>query len=616
MLVSYAAAVLLERLVTLRVLGTLLGLVAVAGTALAVLQLRDGTHARDALRTAKASRGDVVITVGGVGRIVEARAAGQISVPSAAATGSGSSTTTATPTTAPADAVFPNAAGRLARFLVTPGRRVQAGDPIAVLDDGRAATSAIEQARSDLATAQLELRQKQTSDPTKGLRPTPSELRAARLALRTAIERTRLIAHPASADLTSTRLDVRKARADLEALTRKPGPAALAAAQLAVDVATQRLAQADGPASALDVAAARLELAKAQADLDALRATPAGPSAAALQAAQLAVTLAQQRIAELPTGSSASEVTAAQLDLKKAEADLEVLQRAPAGPSASAIAAAQAAIDFADQKLAQITGPPNPLAVASAQLDLRKAQADLEALQRGAPPEALEAGRLAVRLARQRLAHLLHPTVVARDSGRADVAKAAADLETLVRRGAPASAIDIAIAHLKVEAARSRLAAAELQAHRLTVRAPADGTVTWLLTVPGAPTDPSTPIATIADLRHLAVSVDLSEFDIARVRRGQPAILSVDALGGQKLPGSVAFVALTGIDSGGVVTFPVRVDLTRIASVKPGMNVSVKVIVAKRRNVIRIPLEAVAGHGLVGHTVTIVGPHGKTSSRQ
>jgi multidrug resistance efflux pump len=135
--------------------------------------------------------------------------------------------------------------------------------------------------------------------------------------------------------------------------------------------------------------------------------------------------------------------------------------------------------------------------------------------------------------------------------------------------------------------------------------------VTALLAVPGAPTDPSTPIATVADLRHLAVSVDLSEFDAARVRRGQPATLSVDALGGRELPGRVSFVALTGIDSGGVVTFPVRVALTRIASVKPGMNVSVKVIVAQRRNVVRVPLEAVA-HS----TVTVVAPSGKTSLRR
>ncbi|MEO8553977.1 MAG: NTP transferase domain-containing protein, partial [Kofleriaceae bacterium] len=45
--------------------------------------------------------------------------------------------------------------------------------------------------------------------------------------------------------------------------------------------------------------------------------------------------------------------------------------------------------------------------------------------------------------------------------------------------------------------------------------------------------------ATVADLRHLAVSVALSEFDAARVKRGQRALVSVDALGGRRFPGKV-----------------------------------------------------------------------------
>jgi HlyD family secretion protein len=462
----------------------------------------------------------------------------------------------------------------------------------------------------------LELRQKQTSDPAKGLPPTAAELHAGRLALRTAVERARQIAHPSAADVTSGRLDVSKARADLATLTRKPTPAALAAAQLAVDVAAQHLALTNGPATSVDVSAARLELAKAQADLDALRATPVAPSATAIQAAQLAVTLAQQRIAELPPGATASEVTAAQLELKKAQADLEALQRPAAGASASGLAAAQVAVDLAAQKLAQVTGPPTAGAVASARLELEKARAELDTLQRTTVRDALAAARLAVKLFQQRLALLLHPTVATRDAGRADVAKARAELQTLQRRGAPASPIDVGIARLKVQAAQDRLAGAELQAGRLTVRAPSDGTVTALLAVPGSPTDPATPIATVADLRHLAVSVDLSEFDIARVRRGDHAVLRVDALGGKQLPGRVIFVALTGIDNGGVVTFPVRVELTRVAAVKPGMNVSVKIIVAQSVDVVRVPLEAVSDRGIAGHRVIVVGRGGRTSSRQ
>jgi HlyD family secretion protein len=90
--------------------------------------------------------------------------------------------------------------------------------------------------------------------------------------------------------------------------------------------------------------------------------------------------------------------------------------------------------------------------------------------------------------------------------------------------------------------------------------------------------------------------------------------VSVDAFGGRLLPGSVEFTALTGVDNGGVVTFPVRVALAKTAGVKPGMNVSVKIITRSRRNVVIVPLEAVqrdAGHT----TVTVVGRGGKRVTR-
>jgi hypothetical protein len=248
--------------------------------------------------------------------------------------------------------------------------------------------------------------------------------------------------------------------------------------------------------------------------------------------------------------------------------------------------------------------------VASSLLDLKKAQAELEALQRRKAPVALDAALHAVTLANLKLARLRHPPAGTRDAARADAAKAAADLQTLQRRGGPGTPADIELARLKLRAASVRLDAAQHVADRLTVHAPAAGTVTSLLGVPGGPADPATPIATVADLRHLAVSVDLSEFDVAKVRRGQQAIVGVDALGGRQLRGTVLFQALTGLDNGGVVTFPVRVTLIQVAGVRPGMNVSVKIVVAQRRGVVRIPLEAANGD-----TVTVV-EGGRQSKRQ
>ena len=69
-------------------------------------------------------------------------------------------------------------------------------------------------------------------------------------------------------------------------------------------------------------------------------------------------------------------------------------------------------------------------------------------------------------------------------------------------------------------------------------------------------------------------------------------------------------MALVGVDNGGVVTFPVRVALKRSSAVKPGMNVSVRIIVAERDDVVRVPLEAVSGNA-----VTVVGANGGTVRR-
>jgi HlyD family secretion protein len=146
------------------------------------------------------------------------------------------------------------------------------------------------------------------------------------------------------------------------------------------------------------------------------------------------------------------------------------------------------------------------------------------------------------------------------------------------------------------------------------VRAPFAGTVTTLLGAPGSPADITTPIATVANLGQLAVSVDLSEFDVARVRQGLPASISVDALGGKQLHGTVEFAAPTGVDNGGVVTFPVRIGLSAPTGVRPGMNVSVKIVTQARRHVVIVPLEAVQhDHGHA--TVTVVGRSGTGAQR-
>jgi HlyD family secretion protein len=218
--------------------------------------------------------------------------------------------------------------------------------------------------------------------------------------------------------------------------------------------------------------------------------------------------------------------------------------------------------------------------------------------------------------AKVKLAQLLGPPLPSDvAAARADVAKAKGDLAALLARSSPASTFDLRLGQLKVKAAEQKLAVARFASRQLTVRAESPGTVTSVLTEPGAPVDGTTPIATVTDLGKLDVRVDLSEFDVARVKRGQPAKVSIDALGGASYPGVVRFAALTGTDNGGVVTFPVIVGLKPVKDVKPGMNVSVRIIVAKRHNVPQVPLEAVTHNDEDRPVVTVINNSGQTSTK-
>jgi multidrug efflux pump subunit AcrA (membrane-fusion protein) len=516
----------------------------------------------------KATRSDVVVTVGGVGRIVQSGLAGEISVPSAAGNGAlaaaGSGPTSA-PTTTSATSVFPQMSGHVIRFLVVPGQRVAVGQPLALLGDRGTAASAIAQAQNDVATALVELRQKRTNDPLKGVPPTPAELAAARGA-------------------------VTSARLRLARVLRGPRPA--------------------------DVSAARLDVRRAEAELEALAGGPLEARAEAIRLAERNLVLAQQRLDKLLEPPNRADVATAEAEVRRAEADLALLLRPGSGASAQDITAARAALDAARARLEKLLAPASPADVTAAQLDVERAAAELRRLQAGPNPAALAAARQAVQTAREKLAQLLAPPlrsdVVA---ARYDVLRAEADLAVLRARGGPASPLDVALARLKVVSAQLRLATARAAKPLLTVRAPSGGTVTALLTVPGAPVDSLTPIAAVADLDRLAVDVDLSEFDVAQVRPGLRASVRVDALGGEAFPGKVSFAALTGNNAGGVVTFPVRVDVRRARGLRPGMNVSVRIIVARRHNVVHVPVEAVTRDEDDRTVVTVVDANGETSPR-
>lgn len=572
-----------------------------------------------------AERGDVAVTVGGIGRVSTRAGGSALAVPAAGSSSSGSASAPAGGSAAAggatasssragssgasggspgasggagplvsADAVFPTATGRVSKLLVKSGDRVSAGQPIAVIADDGAAAGGVIGARSDLATARLELAQKQVQDPARGVAPTAGEFASGSALVRAAQAKLdRVLAPPLAVDVAIARSDFGKALADLAtARSSVISPQAFAAAQLGVETARQKLATLIGGQDATAVAAAQLELAKATLDQETLLRPPDAPSALALAAADAAVAAAQQRVAETQASAS-SDAAIARSDLAKAQSDREALTRRAVPPTAAAQAAAQLAIDAARQKLDTVANPPTA-AVTAARREVAMAVADLAGLDAKRGTTGVAAARSGVTTARRKLAALRHPTNAVVSVARADVRKAQADLAVLRQRGAPASAINLALARLKVSVGSQRLALAGEMVRRLTVRANASGIVTSILTARGAAADRTTPLARIEDLDHLVVTLDLSEFDVARIRVGGPVRVGVDALGGREFGGHVLDIASGGVATGGVVNFPVIIALNSQRRLRPGMSVSARVIVSQRKDVVRIPLTAVA----------------------
>jgi RND family efflux transporter MFP subunit len=616
-----------------------LGVPVAVGIGLYIWMLQGSSSAAPASTSVtRAVRGDLVVTVGGVGRIVQAARSAQITVPAAAggntSAGSAASASSNAPgasgqagggaggaTAAPADAVFPRASGHVVRFLVHPGQRVVAGQPLALVDDGGSAAAVTKQAGNDLATALLELLQKRTSDPLKGPPPTQAELAAGRFAVTsTFAQLAKLLGPPRAADVSAAQLDLKRARADLETLlggSPRARAEAIRLARINVRLAQDRLDRVVAPPDAADVRAAKAEVARAEADLAVLLRPAPGPLPEAVAAAQQAVTVARQKLADAQAAGDPALIGAAQLELDTALADLATLLRPDPGPLPQEIDAARQAVDAAHAKLAKLLRPPYPADVRAARLDLERARVELRALETGPSRTALAAACQAVDAFRAKLGQLNGPPLPADVAlAKLDVRKAEAELAVLLTRGTPATPIDIGLARLKVAAARIRLRLARLDGRLLTVRAPSAGTVTALLTVPGAPVDASTGVVAVDDLDRLAVTVELSEFDAAHVRKGLQATVSVDALGGKSFPGKVQFAALTGTETNGVVTFPVRVSLAHVKGLKPGMNVSVHITVARRRNVVQVPLEAVSRDDNDRPIVTTIDTAGDESTRR
>ncbi len=125
------------------------------------------------------------------------------------------------------------------------------------------------------------------------------------------------------------------------------------------------------------------------------------------------------------------------------------------------------------------------------------------------------------------------------------------------------------------------------------IKAPFDGTVTGLNVEAGDSISRSDVLASVITDDVKAI-ISLNEVDAAKVKVGNKASLTFDALDGVTAEGEVNKIDTIGEVEQGVVTYDVEISFDSPSEfLKPGMSVSVEIEIEKVEDVIVIPIDAV-----------------------
>ncbi len=385
-------------------------------------------------------------------------------------------------------------------------------------------------------------------------------------------------------------------------------------------VAGQALAKVDDTLLQLSVANAQAQLNSAQAQLDALTAAP---TTSTLTAAKLGLANAQVALQKLTLGPTAAQLTAARQGVLTAQTNLAALS-----PSSSTtqveIQNAQAALDTAKNSLwsaqtnrdATCARPLQKIqcdeanaTVGNGEIAVSQAQATLNRLLAGPDASALQVAQGAVAQAQANLASLSPaPTALELQAAQLAVQNAQAQMDAL---NAGPTAADLTKAQAAVTSAKLQLAQAQDNLNNATLRAPFAGVITLVNVVPGSQaggggSSTSSAAVEILDRSNLHIDLKLAETDAVNVQVGQPVTISVAALNGKIVTGTVTFVSPSATTTNGVVTYAVTVGFPNAPQdVRVGMTANVTIVTAEKQNVLVVPNTALLPKGS-GQVVRVV----------
>jgi HlyD family secretion protein len=193
-------------------------------------------------------------------------------------------------------------------------------------------------------------------------------------------------------------------------------------------------------------------------------------------------------------------------------------------------------------------------------------------------------------------------------SANASLTQAQANLDDLLN---PASEAELRRAEIDLETARLDLESARQQLSQTTLTAPIDGLIADEdLAVGEVP--PNSDVITLIDDSPYTIDLAIDETDIVNVQVGQPVELSVDALPGAEITGTVTKVNSAPTIEGQLVTYTATVTLDPTSSfLRPGLSATATIITSELEDAIIVPNRFIRIDGETQRTFVTVEENGQ-----
>ncbi|MBC8060220.1 MAG: HlyD family efflux transporter periplasmic adaptor subunit [Clostridiaceae bacterium] len=153
---------------------------------------------------------------------------------------------------------------------------------------------------------------------------------------------------------------------------------------------------------------------------------------------------------------------------------------------------------------------------------------------------------------------------------------------------------NIASQTLSVTQAENDLAAKQASVGKNSLTSPVTGIVATINYNLGDSIPATKAVLTVLDPNKMQTVVSVDELDIGKVKMGQAATVTLDAIPGKTFNGTVTRISNVGTVASGVTTYSVTIAIDKGDAVKVGMTSSVSIIVEKKENVLVIPVSALA----------------------